>query len=324
MTRQQRQLRTEWLAALGVPAPFHDTIIDAPNDTLTSGGGTALALAMVAITIGVMVGTFIWLDRYVQAGAAAVATRSTASLTHVDVGLGPLILLFGLIALMGWAASALAARHTVNGFLSSAAGMLSSPPKQGLTKWAMWWILSGSVRWASARSANVGDFLRDMVDHQTRRWGRAAILLLLPAVLLTVLESNSFWVAGPAGIVEHRMFPPFSSRRFALTVAAALTTGCNHTDKNERLIYEIRLASGEQFDLGDAEPFRGNKIAAIEEIDAKIDQEIEHVRWSHLHRDPVHPACLNGWARQFDRDGQRRLAKLLRLTTDEVRAWSAR
>jgi hypothetical protein len=115
---------------------------------------------------------------------------------------------------MGAIGSALAARQRVSGFLSSAAGMLNSRPAQGLTRRVTQWILSGSVRWAGKRFATVEDFLRGMAAHQTRRWGLAALVLLPPAVLLTALETNSFWVAGPSGIVEHRMFPSFSSRRY--------------------------------------------------------------------------------------------------------------
>ena len=319
MTPQERQARADWLATLGVPGHFRDAIIDAPNNQLTSRGGTALGLAMVAVTIAIMVAAFLWLQDHVQARAAAVALQTGASLTHVNVGVGPLILLFGLLALMGWIASTLAGRHRVNGFLSSAAGMLNSPPRQGLTRRATQWILSGSVRWAGDRSATVDDFLRGMAGHQARRWGIAAIVLLLPAVLLTVLETNSFWVAGPSGIVEHRLFPPFSSHRYELSAARALTTGCNHTDKNNRLIYQIRFAADEQYNLGDTKSIRGSKLKAIEEIDAKVDRSIEHRRWSHLNRDPVHPTCLAVRTGQFDGDGQRRLAKLLRLTADEVR-----
>ena len=319
MTPQERQARADWLATLGVPASFRDAIIDAPNNRLTSRGGTALGLVMVAVAIGAMVAIFLWLQGHVQARAADLAAQSGATLTHVDVGIGPLILLFGLIALMGWIGSALAARWRVNGFLSSAAGMLNSTPAQGLTQRVTQWILSGSVRWAASRFTTVDNFLRGMADHQARRWGIAALVLLPPAVLLTALETNSFWVVGPSGIVEHRMFPPFSSRRYDFSEARALTTGCNHTDKSNRLIYEIYLSSGEHFDLGDTEPFTGNKIGAVEEIDANVDPKIAHRRWSHLERDPVHPTCLTAWARQFDRDGQGRLAKLLRLTADEVR-----
>jgi hypothetical protein len=171
MTPQERQSRADWLATLGVPVPFRDAIIDAPNDRLTSRGGTVLGLAMVAVTIGVMMAAFFWLQGHVEARASALATQSGASLTHVDVGLGPLILLFGLIALMGWVGSRLARRHRVDGFLSSAAGMLNSPPKQGLTRRATQWILRGSVRWAGARATSVDDFLRAMAGHQARRWG---------------------------------------------------------------------------------------------------------------------------------------------------------
>ncbi len=199
---------------------------------------------------------------------------------------------------MGWVAGVLSARYRANGFLSSAAGMLNSPPRPGLTRRATHWILGGS---AGRRSTTVDEFLRAMARDQARRWGIAAIVLLLPAMVVIALEINNFWVAGPMGIVEHRMFPPFSSRRYDLSDARVLTTGCNRTDKNNNLIYDVRLSSGERFDLGNTRPLKGSKIGAIEEIDAKIDPKIEHKRWSHLDRDPVHPACLYHWVGQFDR-----------------------
>ena len=55
------------------------------------------------------------------------------------------------------------------------------------------------------------------------------------------------------------MFPPFSSRRYDFSEARALTTGCNHTDKSNRLIYEIYLSSGEHFDLGSLSPSRATR-----------------------------------------------------------------
>ena len=61
---------------------------------------------MVAVAIGAMVAIFLWLQGHVQVRAADLAAQSGATLTHVDVGIGPLILLFGLIALMGWIGSA--------------------------------------------------------------------------------------------------------------------------------------------------------------------------------------------------------------------------
>ena len=277
-----------------------------------------MAFAMVVAAVGVMVTAFMWLDGHVQSRAVAQATQSGASLTHVNVGIGPLLLLFGLLGLMGWVGGVLSARYRVNGFLSSAALMLNSPPRPGLTRRLTHWILGGSVHRAGRRSTTVDEFLRAMARDQAGRWGMAAIVLLLPAVLLMALETNSFWVAGPSGIIEHRMLPPFSSRRYDLSHARVLTTGCNRTDKSNHLIYDVRLSSGERFDLGSTRPLKGSKIGAIEEIDAKIDPKIEHKRWSHLDRDPVHAACLYHWAGQFDRDGQRRLAKLLRLTAAEA------
>jgi hypothetical protein len=307
--------RAEWLAKLGVPAPFRDAIIDAPNDWMTTAGGAVMGFAMVVVAVGLMMAALMGLDAYVQARAVALATQIGASLVHVDVGAGPFVLLFGLIALTGWFSSVLSGRHRVSGFLSSAAAMLNAPPKQVGVQWVMQRLLGGAVRRA-AGAATVDDFLRDVSGRMARRWAVAAIVLLPPAVILTVLETNSFWVAGTAGIVEHHLFPPFSGSRHFLSEAATLTTGCNHTSDNENLIYDIGLSSGLQFDLGSGSTraVEGSKIAAIEAIDARIGSRTEYRRWSHLDRDPLHPACLAHWMKQFDSDGQRRLGTLLHIT----------
>lgn len=313
MTPQERDARAAWLAKLGVPAPFRDAIIDAPHDRTSAAGGAVLGLAMVAVVIGVTIAAFIGLDAYVRTRAMAVAAENGATLVDVNVGAGPLILLFGLIVLAGWIISVRSGRHRVNGFLSSAAAMINTPPPQTGIRWVMQRVLSGSIRQA-AGAATVDDFLHGMSRHQARHWGIAAIVLLLPAVILTALETNSFWVAGPAGIVEHSMLRPFSSVHHDLGAVTTLTAGCNHTDNSEILIYEAGLGSGDAFDLGGADAVAGSKLAAIEAIDARLGSGVARQRWSHLDRDPLHPACVSYWAGQFDSDGRRRLTRLMRLT----------
>src|SRR5215470_17126251 len=113
LTLQERQLRAEWLAKLGVPTPFRDAIIDAPTDWLTAWGGAVLGIAMVAVAIGTMVAGFMWLDAHVTARAVAEAAQTGASLVYVNVGMGPFILLFGIAALGGWAFNVFATRYRV-------------------------------------------------------------------------------------------------------------------------------------------------------------------------------------------------------------------
>src|SRR5262245_7899996 len=319
MSVDERRLRTDWLAEIGVPAPFRDAIIDAPDDWMTRRGAVVPGLAMVAVAIGAMVAGFLLLDRYVVARAAGLAAETGASLTYVTVGVRPLLLPSGLLGLGGAINSAIAARYRLKGVLSLAAATINWPAPQAFLRRVVRWIVGGSVRTAAGRAATVDGFLHAMAVDQARRSGVVALVLLTPAAILTALETNSFWVAGPSAIVEHRMLPPFSSRRHELKEATALTTGCNHTDKSNRLIYDVHLASGESFKLGDAKAASGSRIGAIETIDARIDRGVEHRRWSHLDRDPVHPACLGYWASQFDRDGLQRLTRWLRLTPQELR-----
>jgi len=325
MTPEERQSRIYFLEGLGVPRPYHDEIIDAPTNRIQTWGGTVLALALIALIVAVMATTFGWLTQHVQARAADLAAQNGATLTYVNVGIGPIFLLFGLLSFMGWAACVAAGQHRVKGFRSSSAGLLNPHPGQkASTKQFMRWMLIGSVRRAAARSTDIDGFLHAVADHQASRWGIGAIVLLTPAIVFTALETNSFWVAGPSGVVEHRMFPPLSSHRHDLKDVTRVTTGCNNLGKDNRLIYDIHLASGESFGLGYAEPAKSGDVRAVEAIDARLARDIVHRRWSHLDRDPVHPLCLRHWATQFDRDGPRRLAKLLRLTPDELRTVLAR
>jgi hypothetical protein len=161
-----------------------------------------------------------------------------------------------------------------------------------------------------------------MVRGVGRPSGIAAAVLLPLAAILAAAETNSLWVAGPAGIVAHSMLAPFSSQHHDFSEVTTLTTGCNHTDDSESLIYDVVLPSGEEFGLG-ATPVKavaGSKAVAIEAIDAQIRQtgKVQHRRWQWLDRDPVHPRCLGYWAREFGSDGGGRLTRLLRLTTEEV------
>jgi hypothetical protein len=194
---------------------------------------------------------------------------------------------------------------------------------QSLARRAAFWMLSGSVRRAAASSATAGDFVRAAAAHQVRKWALYGLLASTPAIVLTIIESNNFWVAGPSGIAQRRLLSPFSpASRHDLSEAAAITSGCS--DAGNRLIYEIRLASGARFDLGRARPARGSKIAAIEAIDARLGRNVEHRRWAHLDRNAAYPDCIRAWAAGFDADGPRRLARLLRLSIEELNAAGSR
>src|SRR5262245_28949839 len=93
--------------------------------------------------------------------------------------------------------------------------------------------LSGPVRRAALEAATVGEFLLDLVPRGIGPWKIAAIVLLPLAVGLTVIETNSFWVAGLSGIEDHRMVPPFDSRHYHIGDARTLTTGCDHIDDKD-------------------------------------------------------------------------------------------
>jgi hypothetical protein len=319
MTSNDRLARVEWLTDLGVPAAYHDAIIDSSSGWKSQASTVAVGIGAVAVVIGVTWAAFNGLDSLVHAKAIELAHQTGATLMYVNVGIGPLILLFGLIALMGWLSGALSRLRGAKGFPKSAAAGINRPPPHGYIRVGTRWLLAGSVRRAASRTTTVEAFLRTMTADMSRRWGIAAVVLLAPAIAMTVIETDHFWVAGPSGIVEHRLLPPFSSRTYDLASATALTTGCNHTDKGEYLHYDLDFASGASFNLGNAEGVAGRSAPALEQIDTKLDRAIQHRRWSHLDRDPVHPACLRFWGAQLGQFGQGRLVKMLRLTPEEQR-----
>src|SRR5262249_15259715 len=193
----------------------------------------------------VMAVTFFWLTNYVEVRAADAAAQTGATLIYADVGIGPIFLLFGLLAFMGWASWVAARQHEVHGFRSSAATMLNPHPNQkGSTKQFMKWVMMDSVKRAAAQSNDIDSFLYAVAGHQARRWALGAFVLLVPAVMFTVLETNSYWVAGPSGVDEHRMFPPFSNQHHELKDVKKIVTGCNNTDKANRLIYDFHFRVG--------------------------------------------------------------------------------
>src|SRR5262245_26492550 len=225
MAPEERDARIQFLEGLGVPRPYHDAIIDAPTTRMMRWGGPVQALGLVAMIVFVMATTFFWLTNYVEVRAAETAAQIGATLTNADVGIGPILLLFGLLALMGWASWVAARQHKVQGFHSSAATMLNPHPNQkGSTKQFMKWIMLGSVRRAAAHSNDIDGFLYAVASHQARRWALVAFVLLAPAVTFTVLETNSYWVAGPTGVVEHRMFPPLWNQRYELKDVKRIVT----------------------------------------------------------------------------------------------------
>src|SRR5262249_4126621 len=169
---------------------------------------------------------------------------------------------------------------------------------------------------AAREASTAEELLLGVARRRVRRWRIATIVLLPAAVVLTVLETNSFWLAGPSGIDDHRMFPPFYSQHYNIGDAMALTTGCDHSDDldKDEFIYEMAFPDGEKFNLGEANALEGTTLAAIEAIDVKLGSRIQYRQRLLQGRDPFHPLCLRHWVTQFDTDGGRRLTKLLHIT----------
>src|SRR5262245_49719391 len=116
MSSSDRLARVEWLTDLGVPAPYHDAIIDASSDWKSQVTTAVVGLGAVAGVIGVVAGAFFGLESLVRAKAIDLAHQTGATLMNVNVGMGPFLLLFGLIAMMGWLSGAVSQLKGAKGF----------------------------------------------------------------------------------------------------------------------------------------------------------------------------------------------------------------
>jgi hypothetical protein len=132
--QEERQFHAAWLAKLGVPAQFRDAIVD----HMPPNGRIKLIVYLLVWPIGFLAAIFVFvglltpLDALITVRAAAVAAETGASLIHVDAGLSALVMVFGLVALMGWVRAAMLARRRTSGFPTGAAAMLNPPPRCSL------------------------------------------------------------------------------------------------------------------------------------------------------------------------------------------------
>lgn len=306
MAGSELEARDDWLRTLDVPAQFRGQICEVPRSRLIA----VAAFVMVALPIGLMIAAMLWLQSTAQAGAERLAAETGSTLVYVNVGVGPLLMLFGLIFLSMTLVYVYALRHQSFAY---AAAMISEPPQQTMVRSISAYFMRGSVHRAAQQAGDAQGFMSAYLRDQIRLWGTCAAALLLPALVITVLETRNYWVAGPAGIFEQRLFQPFTRNHHALNAAKELATGCNNTSRANHLIYDVTFPSGTSFDLGDAEQVKNGDIARLEVVDQSIAPTVPHTRWSHLHRDPLHPACLDYWSGRFDANGSARLAKLLRI-----------
>src|SRR5688572_5759148 len=98
---EERQARVDWLQELGVPAAFHDAIIET-DDRRTAPGGPLLGVGViVGVPVGLAAAAMLLHLLSVNARAVALADVTEATLIHVSGAVGPILLLFSLIGFLG-------------------------------------------------------------------------------------------------------------------------------------------------------------------------------------------------------------------------------
>src|SRR5262245_59926154 len=201
MTPEERQKRADWLRELGVPARFHDEIIDAPTKELIAVPGVVPGFPSRAAAVvvglygffGLIVGWFFF-ARHVNARAATEAIKNGALLIHVNVGLGMLLLLFALVLGLGWIGADGARRYWVNGVLVDAAKAFDLPPEPvtfGLKIWLpVARLLQRAAVYRAKDKLTSDEFFLSVARFDAWLFGFPALLLITAGICLTVLESN--------------------------------------------------------------------------------------------------------------------------------------
>lgn len=318
-----------WLESLGIAKEFHDQLRDDQKKDLSAPPTTIVGFPPGAlIAVLAVFGLFAWLVSVLFLGkhywhrAHQAAIQYDSVLVHNRAGGGLLLILLAFVIFLCWYYVHGAQLYRVRGALVAAAKMFAPPdvPKSVLEKVlqkASWWLLRFRVHRASP-FCSLDQLYQRVAHSRAMLLATAWIVVLALGTGLAVLDTSNFWVVTSKAIIEHRIFPPFSVRYYALKDATGLVTGCNHARRHNDLHYIIQFASGASFDLGKAWPLNLSKLNAIELVDHNLRPTIVHTRWSWLMQDPLHPRCVSYWAGKWDSDGLRRTVKLLRISEKEL------
>jgi hypothetical protein len=290
------------LSQLGVPPSFHDDILKHARAVHVEQGhllvGVVTTGAVVALGMGMMWGIG-WLEDFVARQALDVAERNGGVLIRENVGFGPLVLFFAVL-LLGIPLSLMTTSRAKKR-ATTAHSLIVSDRR----------LLLGIEKIAA--TANSAD---DFLDHLN---ANSSFILLAPiaallalGAFLTAAESRSFFVAGPNGIEHHRFWPPFTVATYDYSDATELVVGCNHTDDDDFLIYDVHF-SDMDFPIGLTFPTRGSLIEALEQIDAQLPANVPRRRWDWLGRNAMAPQCLARWNGSVE-NGPARVERLLRIT----------
>ena len=93
--------------------------------------------------------------------------------------------------------------------------------------------------------------------------------------------------------------------------------GCNHVsadNPSNNLIYDVVFRSNRRYRITSAIPVNESWLDQLERIDAAlVEGNVPVRRWKWLWREPLHPECLNEFARQYGDEDLGRIIKLLRI-----------
>lgn len=295
----------ERLRELGIPQSFHADILRRAGDAHYEKGNCIISVGSVAL-VAALGASMLWfvdiLTAIALSRATAISSEVGGLLIYENVGFGPLVLFFAAL-LAGIPISLVATSQAQKRASTALSLIISNPTARRFTL---------GVENALRDATSADDFL-DRLRTRSLPWLVTPVLLLCVAgVFISIAESRSFFVAGPNGIEHHRFWPPFTRESYSYSNATRLVVGCNHTDSDDFLNYEIVFAD-EKFDLGNARPLNGALVDTLEQIDATLPPTLTRERWDWLGRDPMAPQCVARWSGSVE-DGPARVAHLLRVT----------
>lgn len=267
--------RAEFLLARGVPPEFANAIESwalrgrfAAKAQKPTFRKALVSLAILLGVTGVVIVVIRQLSQIPEQQARDAASLVSGVLMVWNVGFGPAILLpVGLLVI---ALGYMILEDPYDGRCRAARGLWSAMGLPGFyTK-----PLIAVVR-PNAENADEFLILFRRLDLRIRQLivGALAFAGTVASVAVTVIEANSFLVAGSNGVLQQIFAGEVTRKVYQLGDARVVETDCYETSgrsKEWRVLFKLQMKDGEAFDFGNAVPVTGSRLDALEVIAAAL------------------------------------------------------